>query len=156
MFLGLAVGSAAVSVVALITAQSVTMPDDTFKTHAPSTAQSTTPYASGDSKKFHQAADRALDHYLKPSAAQDTCNRRKPAMIFIVAPEVDNETLLAQVCELLASANAMVSDLAGLVDGTQRNTMLAVQQVIMLGELAVNRVLDNVVPAQKAQVLPNN
>ena len=132
------------------------MPNDTLKTHEPSTVQSTSPYVSGDSKKFHQAADRALDHYLKPAAPEYACNPRKPAMIFIVAPGVDNETLLAQVCELLASANAMVSDLAGLVDGTQRNTMLAVQQVIMLGELAVNRVLDNVTPPQKAQPLPNN
>ncbi|HCS44764.1 MAG TPA: hypothetical protein DIW52_18375 [Pseudomonas sp.] len=118
--------------------------------------QSTSPYLSGDSKKFHQAADRALDHYLKPAVLEDANRRRKPAMIFIVAPEVDNETLLAQVCELLASANAMVSDLAGLMDGTQRNTMLAVQQVIMLGELAVNRVLDNVAPPQNAQPLLNN
>ena len=156
MFLGLAVGSAAVSVVALITQQRVTMPDDTLKPHQPSAAQSTSPYLSGDSKKFHQAADRALDHYLKPAVLEDANRRRKPAMIFIVAPEVDNETLLAQVCELLASANAMVSDLAGLMDGTQRNTMLAVQQVIMLGELAVNRVLDNVAPPQNAQPLLNN
>jgi hypothetical protein len=150
VFLGLAVGSAAVSVVALITQQRVTMPDDTLKPHEPSTAQSTTPYLSGDSKKFHQAADRALDHYLKPAAVEDANRSRKPAMIFIVAPEVDNETLLAQVCELLASANAMVSDMAGLMEGTQRNTMLAVQQVIMLGELAVSRVLDNVTPPQQA------
>ncbi|VVO16824.1 DUF6124 family protein [Pseudomonas fluorescens] len=131
------------------------MPNDTLKTLEPSTAQSTSPYASGDSKKFHQAADRALDHYLKPSAPENADRLRKPAMIFIVAPEVDNETLLAQVCELLASANAMVSDLAGLVDGTQRNTMLAIQQVIMLGELAVNRVLDNVSPPQTTQLLNN-
>lgn len=156
VFLGLAVGSAAVSVVALITQQRATMPDDTLQTHEPFAVHCTSPYVSGDSKKFHQAADRALDHYLKPTVPAEVCNRRKPAMIFIVAPEVDNETLLAQVCELLASANAMVSDLAGLVDGTQRNTMLAVQQVIMLGELAVNRVLDNVAPPQKTQPLLNN
>jgi hypothetical protein len=126
--------------------QRVTMPDDTLKTHESSAIQSTSPYLCGDLKKFHQAADRALDNYLKPAAPADA-NPRKPAMIFIVAPEVDNETLLAQVCELLASANAMVSDLAGLMEGTQRNTMLAVQQVIMLGELAVNRALDNVGPS---------
>ncbi|MDQ0123111.1 hypothetical protein J2W17_002058 [Pseudomonas lini] len=120
------------------------MPDDTLDTPETSAVHSTPPYLCGDSKRFHKAADRALDHYLKPAPRVDGHNPRKPAMIFIVDPEVDNETLLAQVCELLASANAMVSDLAGLMEGTQRNTMLAVQQVIMLGELAVNRALDNV------------
>lgn len=122
------------------------MPDDILNTHETSEVHSTSAYFCGDSEKFHRAADRALDHYLKPAAPVDA-NPRKPAMIFIVAPEVDNETLLAQVCELLASANAMVSDLAALMEGTQRNTMLAVQQVIMLGELAVNRALDNVGPS---------
>lgn len=43
--------------------------------------------------------------------------------MFIVAPDIDNESLLAHACESLA---------------------LAIQQVIMLAELAVNRALDNV------------
>ena len=40
----------------------------------------------------------------------------------------------------------MLSDFAGLMEGTHRNTMLGIQQVVMLGELAVNRVLDNLDP----------
>jgi hypothetical protein len=40
----------------------------------------------------------------------------------------------------------MASDFAGFLEGTHRNTMLGIQQVIMLGELAVNRVLDNIDP----------
>jgi hypothetical protein len=40
----------------------------------------------------------------------------------------------------------MASDIAALVEGTHRNTLLALQQVIMLAELAVNRMLDNFVP----------
>ena len=46
-------------------------------------------------------------------------------------------------CESLASASVMASDIAGLREGTQRKTMLVLQQVIMMGELGVNRVLDN-------------
>ena len=42
-----------------------------------------------------------------------------------------------------ASASVMVSDIADLMDGPQRHTMLVLQRVIMLGELAVNRVRDN-------------
>nr|WP_283184667.1 hypothetical protein [Pseudomonas sp. PMCC200367] len=37
----------------------------------------------------------------------------------------------------------MTSDIAGQMEGPQRKTMLVLQQVIMMGELAVNRVLDN-------------
>ena len=37
----------------------------------------------------------------------------------------------------------MASEFAGMLDGANRNAMLALQQVIMLSELAVNRVLDN-------------
>ena len=40
----------------------------------------------------------------------------------------------------------LASDFAGLLEGPQRSTMLEIQQIIMLGELAVNRVLDNLQP----------
>jgi hypothetical protein len=46
----------------------------------------------------------------------------------------------------LASANVMASDLARSLNGSQSNTLLGIQQSIMLGELAVNRVLDNLDP----------
>ena len=36
----------------------------------------------------------------------------------------------------------MANDLAGFLEGTHRNTLLGIAQVIMLGELAVNRALD--------------
>ncbi|MHC8297141.1 DUF6124 family protein [Pseudomonas sp. LB3P58] len=71
---------------------------------------------------------------------------RKPSTIFLINPEVDNETLLAHACESLASASVMASDFAGFLEGSQRNTLLGIQQSIMLGELAVNRVLDNLDP----------
>ncbi|MGV8887479.1 MAG: DUF6124 family protein [Pseudomonas sp.] len=71
---------------------------------------------------------------------------RKPSTIFFIAPEIDNQTLLEYACESLASANVMASDFARYLQGTQCNTMLGIQQSIMLGELAVNRVLDNLDP----------
>jgi len=37
----------------------------------------------------------------------------------------------------------MVNDLADITDGPRRQMMLVLQRMIMLGELAVNRVLDN-------------
>jgi hypothetical protein len=102
------------------------------------------PYASIDSRKLHEAADRALDHYLKPPTPPDL--NRNPSTLFHVAPGADNESLLVHACESLASASVMLSDFAGLLDTPYRNTLLGIQQVVMLGELAVNRVLDNFDP----------
>jgi hypothetical protein len=102
------------------------------------------PYETPDSKKLNEAADRALDYYLKPVIPPTT--PRKPSTIFLIAPDIDNETLLANACESLASASVMLSDFAGLVEGTHRNTLLGIQQSVMLGELAVNRLLDNLDP----------
>jgi len=116
---------------------------------AGSAAESTTPYMSATSKKLHHAATRALDHYLKPNALVMS-GANPPSTIFVVAPDIDNETLLAHACESLASANVMASEIAAMLEGAHRSTMLALQQVIMLGELAVNRVLDNVAPSHPA------
>ncbi|MBK5510272.1 hypothetical protein JFT87_08985 [Pseudomonas sp. TH15] len=56
------------------------------------------------------------------------------------------KSLLAHACESLASASAAASNFADELSGLQRNTMLALQQIIMLSELAVNRALDNLDP----------
>ena len=69
------------------------------------------PYESLDSKKLHEAADRALDHYLN-LAAHIKATPRTPSTMFIVNPELDTETLLVHACESLASANVMTMDLA--------------------------------------------
>ena len=70
----------------------------------------------------------------------------KPSTLFTINPDIDTETLLAHACESLASASVMANDLAGFLDGTHRNTLLGIAQVIMLGELAVNRALDRLDP----------
>ncbi|WP_460148068.1 DUF6124 family protein [Pseudomonas sp. S2_A02] len=108
----------------------------------PPETDNVSPYESADSKKFHDAANRALDHYLNPTP--NKTEGRKPSRMFMVAPDMDNESLLAHVCESLASASVMTSDIAAYVEAPQRHTILAIQQAIMLAELAVNRMLDNV------------
>ena len=102
------------------------------------------PYESTDPKKLNEAADRALDYYLKPIISQDL--PRKPSTLYLVAPDANDETLLVNACETLASASVMLSNFAGLMEGTHRNTLLGIQQVVMLGELAVNRMLDRIDP----------
>ncbi|HEF4761768.1 TPA: hypothetical protein SAN82_004226 [Pseudomonas putida] len=69
-----------------------------------------------------------------------------PSPIFLIAPDISTETLLAHACESLASASVMANDLATFLEGSQRSTLLGIAQVVMLGELAVNRALDNLDP----------
>ena len=102
------------------------------------------PYESFNSKKLHDAAERALDHYLAPTKINAT--PYSPNTLFMVNPESDTESLLVNACESLASASMMLSEFAGLMDMPHRNMMLGIQSVVMLGELAVNRVLDNFDP----------
>jgi hypothetical protein len=108
-------------------------------------ANSTSPYVSVDTRKLHEAADRALDFYLKPSAATMSAPYI-PNQMFLVNPKADTESLLANASESLASATVMLGDFAALLNGTHRKTLLGIAQVVMLGELAVNKALDNVDP----------
>jgi hypothetical protein len=100
------------------------------------------PYESVDSKKFHEAAERALDHYLNPGAIKSPATR-KPSTMFMLAPNLRDEDLLAHTCETLAQASVMTSDFAGYLEGPHRHTAMAIQQIIMLAELAANRMMDN-------------
>ncbi|MBT2294622.1 DUF6124 family protein [Pseudomonas fluorescens] len=96
-----------------------------------------------NSKKLDQAADRALDFYLKP---KPTKPEPAPSQVFTVVNGIDTEALLANLSETLASANAMVSDLAFDLEGSRRHVALGIQQLIELGGLLANRALDNVDP----------
>ena len=101
----------------------------------------TSPYESLDSKKLHQAADRALDHYLCPPGS--TPPPHNPPAKYPRTPHTKKQDLLANACETLASAKTIAQEFAGLVKPSQRRTLMGIAQLIMLGELAVNRVLDN-------------
>ncbi|MFJ2485317.1 DUF6124 family protein [Pseudomonas sp. NPDC087639] len=105
------------------------------------------PYESADSKKFHEAAERALDHYLKPAAAINA-TPYKTSTMFSANPKTPTEELLVNASESLGSASVMLGNVIGLVDGSARKTLQGIAQVVMLGELAVNRALDNVVPVE--------
>jgi hypothetical protein len=56
---------------------------------------------------------------------------------------VDDETLLVEACESLAAANDMAREISNVIEPAQRRSLLMLQQVIMLSELVVNRVLDS-------------
>lgn len=95
-----------------------------------------------DLAKNREAIKRALDFYLCPEPVKP----RQPSTMFLIHPNIDTENLLAHACESLASANVMAGDLADQLSRPQRSTALAIQQIVMLAELAVNRALDRVDP----------
>ncbi|MBP5070214.1 hypothetical protein HUS81_19855 [Pseudomonas chlororaphis] len=66
--------------------------------------------------------------------------------LFILAPNIDTETLLLHTRENLASLNALSDDLIAGLGGQQRSKALAIQQVVMLSELLINRALEQVAP----------
>ncbi|TWC22174.1 MULTISPECIES: DUF6124 family protein [unclassified Pseudomonas] len=112
------------------------------ETPNPPKPASTFPYGDYAPEKLQEAADRALDLYLKP----DDCESApKPSVqLFTVADGVDTEVLLANLSETLASANAMLNDLAFDQDGSRRHVALGVAQMIELGMLLANKCLDRV------------
>jgi len=63
--------------------------------------------------------------------------------LFTLLPDIDTETLLIHTSETLASLNVMTTDLAFQLEDSRRNVVLAIQQLIVLGELLVNRALEH-------------
>jgi hypothetical protein len=99
-------------------------------------------HAGFDPQKLDEAAKRVIDHYLDP---KPQAKKKKPSgQLFTVVDGVDTESLLANLSETLASADAMVSDLAFDLKGSRRHVALGIQQLIELGALLANRMLDNV------------
>ncbi|MGN4051964.1 DUF6124 family protein [Pseudomonas sp. SM4] len=103
----------------------------------------TSPYESLDSRKLHEAAERALDHYLLPPG-HIMASTNEPERMYLANPKYDTESLLANASETLGSASEMLINFAAALDSSQRKTALGIAQVVMLGELAVNQALDNV------------
>ena len=67
--------------------------------------------------------------------------------LFTVNPHPDNETLLVNASETLSSLNALTCNLAFDLDTSQRAIMLGVQQMAELGQLLVDRALEQVSPS---------
>jgi hypothetical protein len=86
-----------------------------------------------------------IDPHLKPSILKSN-SPHNPSAMFLIAPGISTETLLAYACESLASASVMATDFATFVGGLQRSMLLGIQQVIILADMAVNCALDNLDP----------
>ena len=102
----------------------------------------TSPYVSSNAKVFHETAMRAVDYYLNPGARKVESAVCAITPVFVVSPQADAESLLTQICESMASASALAEVAAG-VEGAPRKIIIALQQVIMLAEMAGHRMLDS-------------
>jgi hypothetical protein len=119
----------------------------TKSTPHPPVTDPASPYESLDSKKLHEAAERALDHYLNP-ATQIMATANEPEPMYLANPKYNTEALLANASETLGSATTMLNNFAALLEPSHRKTLLGIAQVVMLGELAVNQALDHVEPKE--------
>jgi len=108
----------------------------------------TSPYECPDSKRFNEAANRALDYHLGPMTAHMMAAPYTPNRLYQTNPASNTESLLVDAVETLGSANVMLNNFADLLQGPHRKTAQGIAQVVMLAELAVNRVLDKVVPTE--------
>ncbi|WP_415840067.1 DUF6124 family protein, partial [Pseudomonas synxantha] len=64
-----------------------------------------------------------------------------PIRLFTVADSISTEDLLINLSETLASANALSCDLAFNLEGSPREELLGVAQLIELAQLLADRVL---------------
>ena len=99
------------------------------------------PYESLDSNKLHEAAERALDLHL--GTPTDKKPKRRNGDLFIVAPDLHTETILANASEDLLSISAIAANLADDVDGTRRSVALALSRMADGVQLLVERALDH-------------
>ena len=110
----------------------------------PPDTDSTSPYEP-DSKKFHEAAERALDLHF-PSNADIKATPRIRSTLFSVDPEATAETLAVFLVETLASVDVMVHQLVDHLEGESRYALLGISNSIMVAEITANRVLDRIEP----------
>ncbi|WP_252993179.1 DUF6124 family protein [Pseudomonas pergaminensis] len=67
--------------------------------------------------------------------------------LFTVNPHENTGTLLVNASETLSSLNALTCNLAFDLDTSQRAVMLGIQQMAELGQLLVDRALEQVSPS---------
>lgn len=103
--------------------------------------EATSPYESLDSRKLHEAAERALDHHFAPPPNEKPKRKGK---LFTVSPDIDTEALLANASEDLKSISAIAADLADDIDGTRRSVALALSRMADGAQLLVERALDHI------------
>ena len=104
-----------------------------------------------DLAKLSETTERTVSARLRNPNLLDPVSH-----VFSINPNVDTESLLCHATETLASLNVMTTDLACELEGSRRNEALAIQQLIVLAELMVNRALDILDPPSGLSMAPSN
>jgi hypothetical protein len=102
-------------------------------------------YESIDSKILHDCAHRPPPSSAKPRSSDD-----RPLQIFAVAPDINTQALIAHTYETFCSATTLTLDLSDDLEGKDRNLALAIHQMLELGLLLIEKVLDNEYPVKPA------
>ncbi|WP_277759031.1 DUF6124 family protein [Pseudomonas sp. A34-9] len=111
----------------------------------PETSDSVSPYQSADSKKLHEAAEKALDHYLKP-APSPTPSRNsvdRGMQMFMVVPDLNREAVAIQTYETFSSVSILLLDLADSLEHKPRHLAMAIYQLSEMGLMLAEKALDN-------------
>ena len=108
-------------------------------------------FSSADLSKLSETTERTVSARLRNPNRPDPVSH-----VFSINPNVDTESLLCHATETLASLNVMTTDLACELEGSRRNEALAIQQLIVLAELMVNRALDILDPPCGLSMTPSN
>lgn len=99
------------------------------------------PYESPDSKKLHEAAERALDHHFKPAVEP---RPKRETGLFSLSPGTDAEALMANASEDLLSISVIACDLADDLHGSRRSVALALSRMADGVRLMVEGMLDHI------------
>ncbi|WP_447793859.1 DUF6124 family protein [Pseudomonas farris] len=108
---------------------------------------SRSPYSTLDSRKLHEAADRALDHYLKrentkPCFADERTTEERSMKMFTVVANANPEALAIQTYETFSSVSILLLDLAESLEDKQRHLAMAIYQMSEMGLMLAERSLD--------------
>ncbi|KAF2390532.1 MULTISPECIES: DUF6124 family protein [Pseudomonas] len=94
-----------------------------------------------DAKKFREAADRALDHYLKPNSHHLYAPKDRAMQMFTVSPKANPQAITIQTYETFSSVNILLLDLAESLEDKPRHLAMAIYQLSEMGLLLVEKTL---------------
>ncbi|KJZ40765.1 DUF6124 family protein [Pseudomonas fluorescens] len=103
-----------------------------------------------DPIKLSEATERTVSKRLRNPTHADPVSH-----VFTILPNIDTESLLSHACETLASLNVLTTDLACKLEGSNRSLALSIQQLAVIGELLINRALDNLDPPEGVSEVPS-
>jgi hypothetical protein len=101
------------------------------------------PYATLDSKKLHAAADKALDHYLKPDINHLRSSKGRAMEMFTVVSDANPDALTIETYETFTTVSILLLDLAESLDDKPRHLAMAIYRMSELGLMLVERSLAN-------------